>query len=99
MKPSANTRSMPPAVQPCRSSSFLASLKEEQAFCLLASVYIIDEALEERQSSLLHASFSVLNGRMGKIWTGYSPSGSGLASGNRKLVGAGGWNVASVSRT
>jgi hypothetical protein len=31
---------MPPAVQPCRSSSFLASLKEEQAFCLLASVYI-----------------------------------------------------------
>ena len=42
MKQSANTRSMPPAVQPCRSSSFLASLKEEQTLCFLASVYIID---------------------------------------------------------
>src|SRR5205823_85273 len=41
MKQSANTRSMPPAVQPCRSSSFLASLKEEQTLCFLASVYIM----------------------------------------------------------
>src|SRR6266436_7905026 len=59
----------------------------------------LDEALEERQSISLHASFSVLNGRMGKICAGYALSGSGLASGKRKLEGAGGWSVARVSRT
>jgi len=59
----------------------------------------LDKALEEKHSISLPASFSsVLNGRMGKICTGYSLSGSGLASGKRKLVGAGGWSVARVSR-
>ena len=48
MKQSANTQSMPPAVQPCRSSSFLASLKEEQTFSLLASVYIMCPGLLNR---------------------------------------------------
>jgi hypothetical protein len=42
INPSATTRSMPSALQPCRSSSFLASGKKAP-YCLLARVYIIAE--------------------------------------------------------
>jgi TnpA family transposase len=43
MNPSANTHSLPSAVQPGRSSSFPASGKDEPPCCLLARVYISTE--------------------------------------------------------
>src|SRR5260370_2704669 len=59
----------------------------------------LDKTLEERQRRSLHESFSLSYGRMGRICTGYSLSGSGLASGSRKLEGVGGVILVSASST
>ena len=60
---------MPPAAQPCRSSSFLASLKEEQAFCLLASVYINADLSDFFYVWLRHALSSVYPGLFSTLLT------------------------------
>src|SRR5229473_3242723 len=66
---------MPSSQLPCLAQEPLKTLLKRR----------LDKALEEGQSRLLHESFSVSYGRMGRICTEYSLSGSGFASGNRKL--------------
>src|SRR6266496_4080099 len=80
---------MPPPQLPRLAQESLETLLERS----------LDKAFEERQSSSLHQFSSFSYGRMGKICTGYSLSGSGLASGSRKLGGVGGCMVASVEST
>src|SRR4051812_9364246 len=59
MKEYANACSMSPTEQPCPFASFLASLKEGQTFCLLASVYITAEQVLEQGFLLDFRTFAV----------------------------------------